>query len=264
MIDVNKHREYYWNYYHVILGIKKWENHYLRYRKNEENERYKLFSKLESLGIELKNKKILIVGAGTGAEVFGLYQRSTPDVHGIEPDVKAYEILLLKAQEISFPKNQIQVATAEKLPFPDNFFDVVICYSVLEHVQNVQKTLLEIIRVLKPEAKAFISTPDYNYPYEGHYKQYAPTFFGKAITKLFLRFIGRNPSFCDTLNFVTKRSLDKILRSINFISYMRVSSPYIKITPRNYKEHIVSIILFIFDRFLNISKNQEIIIIKNE
>lgn len=262
MTHLNQHKDYYRDYYQVTLGIKDWETHYQLYTKNEEVQRSKLFEKLESLNLEFKNKKVLIVGAGTGAEVFGLFLHNSCDVYGIEPDSRAYEILCSKAAQISFPKNQILQGTAENMPFPNDSFDTVICHSVIEHVQDVAKSLQEIVRVMKPGAKAYISTPDYNYPYEGHYKVYAPTFLGKAITKLYLKTTGRNPAFCNTLNFVTKRSLDKILRSINFITYMRVFKPYNKITPRNTKEHIVSLILFIFDRLLNIQKNQEIIIKK--
>ncbi len=262
MINLDKHKEYYRDYYYITLGIKDWETHYHLYTKNEEVSRSKLFEKLESLSLDFKNKKVLIVGAGTGAEVFSLFLHKTRDVYGIEPDPRAYEILCSKADQISFPKTQVFKGTAESLPFPNNTFDVAICYSVIEHVQDVTKSLQEIVRVLKTGAKAFISTPDYNYPYEGHYKQYAPTFMGKMITKLFLRAMGRNPSFCDTLNFVTKRSLDKILRNINSINFMRVFTPYNKINPKNLKERIVSLILFVFDRTLNIQKNQEIIIIK--
>ncbi len=42
-------------------------------------------------------------------------------------------------------------ARGEKIPFEDNFFDIVILANVLDHVENSQKVLSEIKRVLKKE-----------------------------------------------------------------------------------------------------------------
>jgi len=43
-------------------------------------------------------------------------------------------------------------APAEKLPFPDDYFDVVILNAVFEHIPDVAKAFSEIARVLKPGA----------------------------------------------------------------------------------------------------------------
>jgi ubiquinone/menaquinone biosynthesis C-methylase UbiE len=37
-----------------------------------------------------------------------------------------------------------------KIPFPDDYFDLVVCISVLEHVEDPQGFLDEVARVLKP------------------------------------------------------------------------------------------------------------------
>lgn len=46
-----------------------------------------------------------------------------------------------------------------ELSFADNFFDAIICYHVLEHVENDKKAIKEIFRVLKPKGWAIIQTP---------------------------------------------------------------------------------------------------------
>lgn len=48
---------------------------------------------------------------------------------------------------------------AEKLPFPNNFFDAVFCIHVLEHLQNPKKCVEEIRRVLKPNKRAYVIIP---------------------------------------------------------------------------------------------------------
>ncbi|MCS6820940.1 MAG: class I SAM-dependent methyltransferase [Microscillaceae bacterium] len=58
-----------------------------------------------------------------------------------------------------------------QMPFADNYFDVVFCNHVLEHVENDKQALSEIYRVMKPTAWAIIQSPiDMSLPttYEDH------------------------------------------------------------------------------------------------
>jgi len=50
------------------------------------------------------------------------------------------------------------VIAAEKLPFEDESFDLVLCTQVLEHVNDPTAVLSEIRRVLRPGGGALIST----------------------------------------------------------------------------------------------------------
>lgn len=45
------------------------------------------------------------------------------------------------------------------IPFSNNFFDVVICTEVLEHVANPKRLLSEIRRVLKKDGQFFLTMP---------------------------------------------------------------------------------------------------------
>lgn len=45
-----------------------------------------------------------------------------------------------------------------KLPFADNSFDIIICYHVLEHVENDKKAMRELYRVLRKGGIAFIQS----------------------------------------------------------------------------------------------------------
>jgi len=51
------------------------------------------------------------------------------------------------------------LGSAEKLPFPNNYFDCVVSLDVLEHVDNDKKALLEISRVLKSGGFFLFSVP---------------------------------------------------------------------------------------------------------
>lgn len=56
------------------------------------------------------------------------------------------------------------------IPFDDNYFDSLLCTEVLEHVFNIDELLKEMQRVLKPGAKAIITTPfmweEHEMPYD--------------------------------------------------------------------------------------------------
>ncbi len=42
---------------------------------------------------------------------------------------------------------------------PDNFFDLIICYHILEHITGDQKAMAELFRVLKPGGAMLLQTP---------------------------------------------------------------------------------------------------------
>ncbi|GAB5539690.1 MAG: hypothetical protein Salg2KO_17930 [Salibacteraceae bacterium] len=45
------------------------------------------------------------------------------------------------------------------LPIEANRFDLIICYHILEHVENDKKAMSELFRVLRPGGTCFIQTP---------------------------------------------------------------------------------------------------------
>jgi SAM-dependent methyltransferase len=51
------------------------------------------------------------------------------------------------------------IATGERMPFPDNSFDLVICTQVLEYIPSPPRLIEEAHRVLKPGAHLFLSAP---------------------------------------------------------------------------------------------------------
>ena len=51
------------------------------------------------------------------------------------------------------------VASAYDIPFEDNSFEIVLCLSVLEHLEDPKKALREMHRVLKPNGTILVSVP---------------------------------------------------------------------------------------------------------
>jgi len=54
-------------------------------------------------------------------------------------------------------------ARSEKIPFPDEYFDFVTCLNALDHVDDVDKTLSEITRVLRKNG-TFLLIIEINHP----------------------------------------------------------------------------------------------------
>lgn len=105
----------------------------------------------------LKNKKILDIGCNFGFfERFAL-EEGCNEIHAIDPDKKS----LIQAKVNSPGAFYIQ-GTADKLPFPENNFDLITLFDVIEHIDKskVGPSLDEIRRVLKPGGKLALSTPN--------------------------------------------------------------------------------------------------------
>jgi ubiquinone/menaquinone biosynthesis C-methylase UbiE len=177
------------------------------------------------MGFEFRGKRILVVGAGTGAEGVVFAQRGA-EVHGIEPSSEAMDILRLKAELHGIPAGRFQQATAEQIPHPDGSFDFVYCYTVIEHVQDVERSIDEMIRVCKVGGTIYIQTPEYRFPYEGHYKINRLPFSPRWLTSLQLLLQRRSPAFLQTVNFVTAPKLNRIFFSRN-VRIMRVEPAWL-------------------------------------
>ncbi|PHR11082.1 MAG: SAM-dependent methyltransferase [Aequorivita sp.] len=46
-----------------------------------------------------------------------------------------------------------------KIPVENNFSDLIICYHIMEHIENDLKAMKELFRVLKPKGTCIIQTP---------------------------------------------------------------------------------------------------------
>lgn len=65
----------------------------------------------------------------------------------------------LKLAAQRFSKNYFATASGESLPLADNTVDMIFSIETLEHVFDVQATIREWGRVLKPGGKIFFTTP---------------------------------------------------------------------------------------------------------
>ncbi len=106
---------------------------------------------LERLG---QAQSLLDIGCGSGEYLQAAAQRGIPRLVGIDESPER-----LRQAQAACPQAELHLARAERLPFADQSFDVVLAAQVLHEIalfgqpRDLEKTLSEIRRVLKPEGR---------------------------------------------------------------------------------------------------------------
>jgi malonyl-CoA O-methyltransferase len=124
----------------------------------------------------VKNKKILDVGCGTGRITVRLLRRGAI-VCGI--DITKAMLEKAKKKVLKFKNRcELKLGSAYQIPYPDAEFDVVVCSLVISHLKNLDKVVGEMARVLKPNGEIVISDM---HPYGILFLRWSTTFptFGK-------------------------------------------------------------------------------------
>lgn len=211
-------QDYWGALYRDQLGLANWQVK-VDYRLQEEKNAERYFQELETwfgTGPQAGDK-VLVVGGGTGAEFIALSLRGC-QVYAIEPDWPAVAIAHQKATHLQLHADNFLNGVGETLPFEAETFDWIWCWSVLEHVQNVEACIQEMVRVTKVGGRIFISTPDYRQFFEGHYKMAFPMFLPRWMVKLWLSLRGYSPKFLDTLQLVNSRQLANIFQTLPIVA----------------------------------------------
>lgn len=134
-----------------------------------------------------KKLKILDLGCGDGVLTYLILKKCKADIFGIDTDPKALKIARLKLESLQ-PKARFKQASAYKLPFKNQSFDLVIAAEIIEHLEKPNQMLLELNRVLKPRAMVIITTPvKINAVPEDkmHFKEYSSKDLLKKLKKYF-------------------------------------------------------------------------------
>ena len=104
--------------------------------------------------------KVLSLGCGTGEEVGVL--RNFGNVYSIDIDENA---LKLVPEGLCVEK---RLGDATEIPYPDNFFDIVAAFDILEHVKDDARAAGEVSRVLKDEGFFVLTVPAFQALFGSH------------------------------------------------------------------------------------------------
>ena len=109
---------------------------------------------------EIPGAKILDIGAGTGDFLRAAKNRNW-EVFGVEPNPDARKLASEKGVEL-------EKTTAS---FPDQSFDVITMWHVLEHVPDLEEQIKELDRLLKPNGLLVIAVPNFKSDDAKKYKE---------------------------------------------------------------------------------------------
>ena len=104
---------------------------------------------------QLKAENILDLGCHGGRFTNEILLRSPKaSITGVDVSSPA-----IKFAQSKYPKIKFLVSHAQHLPFSSNYFDLVTCFEMLEHVDDPEVVLLEAHRVLKADGNFLVMVP---------------------------------------------------------------------------------------------------------
>lgn len=154
---------------------------------------------------DLKGKRVLEVGAGTGRDSFGLVERGA-EVFMLDYAASSLQIIKNIATEEKIDVSPVG-GNAFSLPFPDGTFDIVFHQGLLEHFREKEAAnlLKENIRVLKKDAILLVDVPQRYHIY---------TVMKHILIAMDKWFAGWEREF-------SIPELEKLLRSLGVVPYYR-------------------------------------------
>ena len=110
--------------------------------------------------VSLQGATVLDVGCGVGMYT-GAFRRETDRVFGIEIEFERVAVAHRRVDTV------VQ-SPGERLPFPNDTFDLVFSNEVLEHVDDDRACVAEMVRVTRPGGRVIAFVPNRWYFFETH------------------------------------------------------------------------------------------------
>lgn len=166
----------------------------------------------------LDGVKVLSSGCGFGGSLLAWWQAGASEVQGVEVDPEFVSMAQLRvAPYKGLAVNPI--GPRDPLAFPSNYFDVIESMDVIEHVEDVQTYMAELVRVLKPGGVMLLVTPNRLWPVEQHLNIAGPPYLPVRLADELFGLLAKIPFFSEDRRFRYRKL--KGMRTQN-MSFLRV------------------------------------------
>ena len=98
--------------------------------------------------LPLSGARALIPGCGDGPDAIRLAALGA-EVHGFDISPEMIDLARRRVARLADANISLDVCPSEALPYPDDYFDVVLFVDILHHV-DIPRSLAEVRRVMKP------------------------------------------------------------------------------------------------------------------
>ncbi|HZM94290.1 MAG TPA: class I SAM-dependent methyltransferase [Vicinamibacterales bacterium] len=170
-------------------------------------------------GISIEGKEVLDLGAGLGMLSEELVLRGAK-VTALEPGAAWARITCRRVERHNKPFELLAGAYGEAIPRPSSSFDLVASLQVLEHVQDPEKVLSEVWRVLRSGGHFYLACENYLAFREGHYQVPWVPLMPKWLGAIYLRSVGRSPQFLrEAVTYVTYPGILRTCRKLGFVRH---------------------------------------------
>lgn len=203
------------------------------------------------------NKTVIDIGCGAGGKSLYYASKGAKKVFGVEILEKYRQEAEGLARELGLSdKFSFVTADSANLPFDDNFADTIIVNDAMEHVENPEKTILEMIRAIKPGGRIYINFPPYHHPFGAHlsdavYIPWVHLFYSeKTLIGAYKQLVSKMPDGKDRISFrISKgKNGNEYFSYINKMTVNRFKNMLKKlgVTPVYYKEEPLRPFLSLF------------------
>ncbi len=194
---------------------------------------------LDNLLGDVKNIKLLDLGAGNGWYTLRMLEKGA-NVCAIDISPKSIEKIDEDAAEYKEKGMYCgYVMDATNMTFDDNTFDVVVGHGILHHLLNYDKTIKEILRVLKPGGHAYFYEPLGMNPLVNLYRHITP----KARTE--------NEKPLDKNDIRLIKSINPLSKFTYFEMLSLLSKPFIVLKAKKLAGNVEKAMLNIDKKLLN-------------
>ena len=156
-----------------VIGKYYQSEEYYSHQENKQGFIPKIYEKVKTVNLKNKVKmaigglpkgRLLDIGCGVGDFLLQVKAKGW-DVMGVEPSADA-KVIAYKRLGFN-PLDPSQYAS-----LPDQSFDAITMWHVLEHVDDLKSQTKELVRLLKPNGRLIIALPNYQSFDCQYYKEY--------------------------------------------------------------------------------------------